>query len=156
MIIDRTSLTCLHDRVEIRRRPLSDGRFQIANQCLDCGRTIGNWLKRSAVPNPECLPWWDTELNESRRYAAEAGVASVGPSRAEQYEQHLASEAWAELRIRVFRRDGGLCQGCLNAPATDLHHLTYHDFGDEFCWQLVSVCRACHTRIHGLGEDVAR
>ena len=147
MIIDRPSLSCLHERVEIRRKPLSDGRFQIANQCLDCGRHIGNWLGRSSFKNVELLPWWDTTLND-HRYDADNGVAPVGPSRAEQYEQYLLSDEWSSLRSRILNRDGGLCQGCLRVPATNVHHLTYHNFQDEFCWQLVAVCTPCHERIH--------
>jgi len=34
-------------------------------------------------------------------------------------------------------------------PATEVHHLTYQHVGHEFLFELVAICRECHTRWHG-------
>ena len=149
---DKASATCLHNRVEIRRRALRGGIVQLGNQCLDCGRAVGNWLRRSTVSEPDGVPAWDAALQTRHlmgEHRSEHTVQPVGPSFSDLYHEHLSSDAWAELRERIIDRDGGLCQGCLQAEAVHVHHLTYHNLGDEFCWQLVAVCRACHERIHG-------
>jgi hypothetical protein len=45
-------------------------------------------------------------------------------------------------------RAGGACEACLDAPAQQVHHLTY-DFGKlPPAWELRAVCRGCHERLH--------
>jgi 5-methylcytosine-specific restriction endonuclease McrA len=56
------------------------------------------------------------------------------------------------MRNRVIKRDGGLCRGCSEAPATQVHHLTYEHIGNEFDWELVAICRRCHQRYHDTPE----
>jgi 5-methylcytosine-specific restriction endonuclease McrA len=66
----------------------------------------------------------------------------------ERYDKYLASPEWLALRRAVLKRDGHLCQGCLQNAATQVHHLTYERVGDEMLFDLVSVCKACHEKIH--------
>lgn len=67
----------------------------------------------------------------------------------EQYAEYLNSEEWWQRRTRVLERSNGLCEGCRNDEATDVHHLTYAHAGDEFLFELVALCAPCHERIHG-------
>jgi len=150
IIHDKASAACIHNRVEVRQRTLHNGSSRIANQCLDCGRSVGMALKRSLFEDPTMLPMWDDALRE-RDCMVQAidAFQSRASSFMMEYREYLESDAWAEIRQKVIKRDGGLCQACLDAPAVDVHHLTYDNMGHEFCWQLVAVCRPCHERIHG-------
>src|SRR5262249_177304 len=65
------------------------------------------------------------------------------------YDAYITSEKWRELRAAVMERCGGLCEGCRDSRATQVHHLTYGHFRHEFLWELAAVCRACHERVHG-------
>lgn len=65
------------------------------------------------------------------------------------YYDYIQSQEWYEIRNKVMTRDHGLCQGCLAAPAEEVHHFTYENVKKEFCWQLTSLCRKCHCRVHG-------
>lgn len=40
-----------------------------------------------------------------------------------------------------------LCEGCGKARATQVHHKTYRNLGDEFLFELVALCDACHKRL---------
>jgi hypothetical protein len=64
------------------------------------------------------------------------------------YEEYLASAAWRRKRDLVMWRSGNICEGCLSAKATEVHHRTYDHVGDELLYELVAPCRACHGRAH--------
>jgi len=68
------------------------------------------------------------------------------------YTRYLMSEEWAEKREKALKRDGYCCTSCGDA-ATDVHHLTYDRLYDEHIDDLTSLCRDCHSAIHGI--DVA-
>lgn len=65
------------------------------------------------------------------------------------YATYLKSPEWAARRAKVMMRAGGMCEGCLESKATQVHHLTYEHVGAEFMWELRAICRACHERLHG-------
>jgi 5-methylcytosine-specific restriction endonuclease McrA len=53
-------------------------------------------------------------------------------------------------RSKVGSRDSrGVCEGCREQPASEVHHLTYEHVGEEFLWELEAVCDDCHSRVHG-------
>ena len=64
------------------------------------------------------------------------------------YDKYLRSPAWRSLRQRVMRRAGGVCEGCLERRATQVHHLTYDHVFNEFAFELRAVCDGCHARLH--------
>jgi hypothetical protein len=68
------------------------------------------------------------------------------------YSGYLTSPEWKAKRDSCLRRDNYLCQGCLKAEAAIAHHLTYENIFDELLFQLVSLCRACHDKIHAKGD----
>jgi 5-methylcytosine-specific restriction endonuclease McrA len=138
---------CQCTRTEVRERSIRGGSQQWVRQCLDCGQPVGNPVK--AVK--DCT-FFDNELIEQyREERAQERSLVVEAERQRwwsQYREYMAGPAWADLRARVLKRDGGLCQGCLTVEATDVHHTTYRNFGCEFAFELVSLCRKCHDRIH--------
>lgn len=66
------------------------------------------------------------------------------------YVQHLSSEKWKRLRVRIFNRCKGICEGCGINKATQVHHLTYDRMGDEMLFDLAAMCAPCHKKVHGL------
>ena len=152
---------CPHERSAVRARRASRGEI-FARQCLECGALVGSWLKRDVAlgtaggpPEP-----WDEALNrawEDRRVAAakaEYEAAREAEERAwrKRYRAHLRSLAWAQLRAKVFQRSRGRCEGCGEAEAYAVHHLTYAHLGAEFLWEVVALCDPCHARVHGWGQ----
>jgi 5-methylcytosine-specific restriction endonuclease McrA len=75
------------------------------------------------------------------------------------YEAYLSSDRWKMKRMAALERDRHICQGCLIKPATEVHHLSYKNIGNELLFELVSLCHDCHRRIHGpdvSGVDLSR
>jgi len=68
------------------------------------------------------------------------------------HEERLNRQDWHMIRKHVFDRDGYVCQGCLKNEAEVCHHITYDNEGSEFCFELISLCRDCHDRIHRRGK----
>jgi hypothetical protein len=46
------------------------------------------------------------------------------------------------------KRENGVCQGCLTNQAEEVHHLSYAHVRNEFAFELVALCHACHRRYH--------
>ena len=72
----------------------------------------------------------------------------------DQYKQYLKSEAWAKKRHERLQIDGYRCAGCgtkLTDETAAVHHLNYYAIGDENVWSdLVTLCSACHRKIHAV------
>lgn len=87
-----------------------------------------------------------SEVFSAKRFAEEA--CSRPSSESLTYDSYLRSREWRELRSRIMSRDMRTCP--CGAPALHVHHLTYERLFAEHDDDLVSVCQACHTRIHFL------
>ncbi len=66
----------------------------------------------------------------------------------DKYNLHLNSDTWKSKRKLVLQRDNNICQRCKVSPATEVHHLTYKNLGNEPLEDLLSVCHDCHMVIH--------
>ncbi len=64
------------------------------------------------------------------------------------YTGYLKGAQWDNRRRLVLKRANGLCEGCRNQPATQVHHLTYRRVGNEMLFDLVAVCDHCHAICH--------
>ena len=155
---------CPHDIAAVRRRIAAHGEI-FAKQCLTCGARVGQWLKRDvalalgggALGGGEvgggALELWDETLARawSDRLIARDREARAAEEKAWQarYRAYLRSAAWARRRARVLARAHDRCEGCGEAKASAVHHLTYAHLGAEFLWELVALCHPCHARVHG-------
>ena len=138
---------CEHERTELRRGFNKGGGPMVRHQCLDCGKLVGNALKRT--PETDALPEIDEAQHPEfeahhkaerdavmRRYVALQTSRWQGRAEGKSYfqqkhEDYLASPEWAERRSLVMDRASGLCEGCRKAPATEVHHLSYSNWGHE-------------------------
>lgn len=147
---------CDHLRREPRVALQSDGKPFYRIQCADCGEKLSHSLPHSSVPNRERCPQWNEELYQRRLHSGFAAYeqnreAAIAKRKAEWravYRRYLASADWQSVRQRVLQRAHGTCEGCLVAPATEVHHQTYAHVGDELLFELVAICRPCHERLH--------
>jgi len=126
---------------------------QLRAQCQACGELVGCSLRHDqATPD---TPEVDTALLKRSIDAREQWAREREQQREDEraewqawYAEYLTTEGWREKRRRVLRRARGICEGCGEAPAEQVHHLTYEHAGDEFLWELVAICRRCHARYH--------
>ena len=168
-------LQCPCTRTEIRRRTISSGAVVFALQCLGCGRQIRAIKKDSAEaraladirPFDETLQdAWRERIHafyENRRLVQQAQWAAQQEEREEirrqesiewwtRYDAYLKTTAWRLKRQAVMTRANNWCEGCAARAAAEVHHLTYAHMGNEFLFELVAVCKECHTRIHEQAE----
>lgn len=130
----------------------------IWKQCTECWQPVGSAIKRSTF-TPEqihVMPLFDENAREEtaerdfaeRKTQIEQQRKQESDAWWQSYTAYLKSPQWARKRVLVLRRDGGLCQACLESPATDVHHKTYEHVFDEPLFDLESVCRPCHELLH--------
>lgn len=162
---------CEHERQELRRGTNNAGMPVIRMQCEDCGLRIGNPVKRP--PNAEELPGFDDAKHDLHSAKRKAALQKVDQKYAEiqlrrwrgkedgdsyyrqAHDAYLASAAWKERRRLVKQRANNSCEGCGKAAATEVHHLSYAHWGQEFLFELVALCGDCHDRIHAKGDHEA-
>lgn len=156
---------CTHPNSIVCKYQRTDGVWIVRKQCLDCGGYCGDVKKN--LHDLDKLPEWSTELVEEREQAAreyyeerrrdlqwtwESDREEESRHWWEKYERYLKSPEWAIIRQRVRIRDSAICQACLDQPAVQVHHLSYHNYnktGHTFAHDCIAVCQRCHDLIHG-------
>ena len=86
----------------------------------------------------------DVDKSETYRTRAEH-LRTLGFS---SYTLYLQSDLWYTIRRAVLKRDRHVCRCCMEARATQVHHLKYSARvlrGENIGW-LISVCAGCHER----------
>lgn len=143
--------SCDHQHVSaLRRRQVGRG-VQYRMQCFDCGKAVGNAVAHAQAEREANGPIddFDETLFERGRLLVPAPPTPQDwERRRAEYEAYLDTPAWQAKRAKVLKRCGGVCEGCGEAPATQAHHLTYAHLGDELLFELVGLCRTCHTAAH--------
>jgi hypothetical protein len=156
---------CECQRTLLCRREYAGGTRHVVYQCLDCGRQVRSVPKAEYLGRvtPGNLPPWDEGIprrwserrNRHWQQHYEARRAEEQDEWNRRYDEHINSDKWRDLRRRVLARAKGTCEGCGQAPAAHVHHLTYKRLGAEMLFDLAAVCLDCHESIHGrpIGED---
>lgn len=135
-------------------------------QCKLCGRQIKAHKKQDAAS--ACVGDWSDELGRRWREAQskeyDRRIARIQKETQEKRTQarnernaYYSTNKWKEIRKQVLKRAKGVCEGCGIYYPSDIHHTTYNNFGNEFLFELVALCRSCHERVHGrsFGEEAA-
>jgi hypothetical protein len=148
---------CTHTKAEIRWFRASNGAIHYKRQCQTCGELIGQAIGKINVP-ADCGPR-DESLYEHYRENRQARrdeilQRHVLKQKSEdsefwvKYNAYLKTQEWRALANRVLKRAGGICEGCGQTHATQVHHRTYEHVFEEFLFELVAVCDGCHNRLH--------
>lgn len=147
----------IHDSRLVRRID-SSGRCMYTYQCQVCGEIDrdktgqGPWVPKPGNVDLESLPLWNDDVRKAAidraRFAAESAAAEQVQKRLDEYDAYMCSDKWSFIRQKRLAHDNWLCQGCLEAVAEHVHHLTYERFGNELMCDLVSLCIDCHQICH--------
>lgn len=156
------SAFCPHAELEIRQRKDGGGATHFYKQCVACGKSVGSALKKS----PELTgspPWKDnheTNFEASRKAQYDSILQkhvrtqkSGEDGFRREYDIYLSTPSWHAKRAKVMKRANGVCEGCLERNATQVHHLTYTHIFEEFMFELVAICNECHARLHADKHD---
>jgi len=149
-------LTCKHLRFEIRYRKATNGTLMYKKQCIRCGETLGDWIPHSRIPPAaEIVPIDDglpqryqLNVRELKQALFERKKELERKDFFESYDEYLNTPEWREKRVLVFKRCNGICEGCGIKKATEIHHLSYKNVGNEFLFELAGVCSDCHIKAH--------
>jgi hypothetical protein len=154
---------CRHERTGVVRWVNAGNQTCYNWYCGDCGTKLSSNIPHDLARSHGCVRVTLDEL-ASRHQAYEAQRAErleqkkaaaaerAQPENREVYGDYLRSPAWREKARLIMERAAGRCEGCLAAPAEHIHHLTYAHVGNEFAFELVALCAACHRRAHDGGQ----
>ena len=151
-----SSYHCEHPKVELRQRTYSNSSIHYVEQCLRCGMALrshkhdSNRVAQAKLHG--AIPAFDETLQDEFLKLAMSRSRNLREDQRadwwQWYTEYLKTPKWAAKRTACLRRDQYICQGCRNHRATQVHHLTYAHAGDEFLFELISLCINCHDRIH--------
>lgn len=66
---------------------------------------------------------------------------------------YLKSEHWQNLRIAKLAEVDAVCRKCkVRDLSNDVHHLIYRNLYDVQLFDLIVLCRECHSMVHGALE----
>jgi hypothetical protein len=146
---------CESTERELRERTITGGSTQYVYQCLSCGQPVSNPVPKSSVKARPRL--WDVNLQsrmaDDRQRKIDAESLQKRQEWFREHSAYLRSPKWRAKRDAVLDRAKGLCEGCRDARAVHVHHLTYDHWQNELLWELVAVCEPCHERCHEHMQD---
>jgi ATP-dependent DNA helicase RecQ len=62
----------------------------------------------------------------------------------------LDSVSYEGLRLQILHRDGWRCQSCGTMSNLEVHHREFRSHsGEDSEENLITLCTACHARMHG-------
>lgn len=138
---------CSHATARVRKKRTASNGWSLRKQCDHCGAGVGPVLRQAGFVLSE-VPEFDEELERRWRRLYSQRIEDRRADFFEWYNAYLRSPEWKHRRQLVLKRDNFICQGCLEQPATMVHHLTYEHVGNELLWELQSICDDCHEKAH--------
>lgn len=148
---------------EVRYKLTGAGTKIFFSQCTRCGNTTR--IAKGKLTNPDSLSvkYVDEELSQNwwrqkDAYRQQLYQECQNRDRKEWfdwYNRYLLSPEWSKKRVAVMKRANFICEGCLEKTAVQVHHLTYKRVGNEMLFDLVAVCKDCHTIIHDSENQAA-
>jgi 5-methylcytosine-specific restriction endonuclease McrA len=144
---------CLYHDPVLKKAKMANGEWMAKRQCNNCGKVYprekytGDFLLLQEVDfdfERRVLKW---ETQQRIAYRQEVENKKRDDFLME-HAKYLRSDKWKQKRQKVLERDNYTCQACLSNKATEVHHLTYEHWQDEFMFELTSVCGPCHKLIH--------
>jgi 5-methylcytosine-specific restriction endonuclease McrA len=149
--------TCKHEKSNPVQY-IQDEKVYVKNLCVKCNFLNGSFVKQSTV-NLAKIKIINKEKHDKHHqdrgeeYAARIKEIDILRTQQakdvffEKYNKYLKTTEWQERRNEVLIRDNYLCQACLKARATQVHHLSYDHWGQEPLFELVAICNECHEKI---------
>eukprot|EP00112_Aurelia_sp_Birch-Aquarium-sp1_P009654 Seg21027.1 transcript_id=Seg21027.1/GoldUCD/mRNA.D3Y31 product="hypothetical protein" protein_id=Seg21027.1/GoldUCD/D3Y31 len=148
---------CQHYNTSRRKKTGSNGVARFWEQCDECGAQVLSIPKKTLNADEiENIPELDENIAkkfyDNRREIYNKMLEEAREEAQEKwnccYNQYLATSEWKAKRDLVMDRAQDVCEGCRKSKATEVHHLTYQNVGEEFLFQLVALCKPCHDRYH--------
>lgn len=153
----KQDLICPHSDQILTRYTCSNGSIQYVMQCVNCHMRVSNPISHKSLSKDAKLaaPNFDERGREERRAAAQERFKMHrekfnSDAWWNEYNRYLDSFEWKSKRAQILIRDKYKCTekrpGC-TYHATEVHHLTYRNVGNEPLDDLTSVCHHCHEAI---------
>lgn len=103
--------------------------------------------------------WWQSSAERDHPRRGRGAVRAVTRKQTPTewrliYDAFLRSPSWTEKRDRIMTRAHSICECCLHAAVTQVHHVTYPQpltldaLAKQPNWQLRAICNDCHERVH--------
>lgn len=169
--IDSVGECCRDRQPQHVQMVTAGGTIQVKIQCQNCGKVNGQAIGGYSPEQKKAMPFLNQEARDKNdekrseitlRYynrLRELRQQQFSKQKAEwfeEYKKYLESPQWKALRLQVLKRDNYLCQACLDAFATQVHHKSYEFVdlqGSEPAFDLVAVCTPCHKKIEQMKKS---
>lgn len=139
---------CEHDWI-VLKLIISNGAFQVRKVYRTCFEIDDKSLKASEfkdlpIKEMQKIKDYVSSLNFKYYKFIEEWRNKYSESFHLAYEKYLLTNTWKQTRLKMLKIDNHTCQIC-NFKAEEVHHLTYKHLGNEFMFELISLCKNCHN-----------
>jgi len=146
-------IECEHDYIPVAFET-ANGKIQIRKYCKKCYHITSQSESHSKY-NVDNLPkknfdkyreFYDNKTHDSRSALSDLifQLKNIQVDFLQDgYKEYLKSPHWIAKSAEIMELNHYTCQIC-GKPARDVHHFTYRHIGNEFNFELVSLCRSCH------------
>ena len=77
-------------------------------------------------------------------------VCKTTGEKVDNYNQYLKTEHWKYTRLKVLKKYKNKCYMCSYDMMIQVHHKTYDRIGNEDVDVLITLCKACHLKVHNM------
>lgn len=160
------SWRCDHSGVDLilTQRTISNGVVRRALQCPVCGAMTSHIKlspRQKKTPFSE-IPLFDDNLRLEWNFWKKTTCDAIATVRSRRYvawtdwySNYLDSYEWGKKRQQKLDQADGVCERC-GDKATEVHHLSYRNAGNEPLEDLMAICYWCHHQEHGTAPIVDR
>lgn len=149
---------CANPKVVFLKLKMSDNRFFYKSACISCGNMVQvkknenlESYENSLILESDCknksielkriINEIISDRKINRKFCNKTKLVV-------DYNSYIQSAEWKEKRELALQRDKHICQRCKTNKANHVHHITYANIGNEYLYEIVSLCWYCHKLIH--------
>ncbi len=151
---------CEHSNRVYCQRTFTNGSIHVGTTCLNCGDFRA--VKKDSIPqlernnlrdyDPAIKDAYHMRQRDQYRLQAQLTQQEILTENRQTMNGYYDSDQWKQKRkFRLQINDRihfGLCEVCSKNRATDIHHITYARFGNEWLFDLAAICHGCHESLH--------
>lgn len=159
--VDDFTICCDYKNIGIVEYQKINGVYSKSNMCLNCLHKFGGDVKktnqhilsvtydeRQKIIDTIKQQYWDL-YKPLLDYKQEVFLKRFRESNRNEYIEYLRSDKWKEKRLQRLKLDNFTCQICgVQNGKLDVHHTTYDTFGNESIYDIITLCRNCHNKLH--------
>lgn len=155
------TICCDYKNIGIVEYEKKNKVYSKSNMCLNCLHKFGGDVKKT-TPHILSVTYEERQIIIDKiqtqyrdlykpllNKVNQVSLQRIRDQNRSEYIEYLRSDKWKEKRLQRLKLDNFTCQICgIQNGKLDVHHTTYNTFGNESIYDIITLCRPCHNKLH--------